>query len=426
MALGAAGGLAQTGSLAIGTLQVRDINVVEIDTSHVKAAVDLTLVPAQSITLAEMRLCSLRLNGMPVFAEPLQQEIVLKKGVTTALPPLYVTVLFRDLYTVAPLSQMIERQSVHVEGELVAGVHLNLLEKLALSTLHPKVAISLDQEVPAKTPGTEMQRKVTLAVLSGIDTGLEAKARLEKYIPGSRPAWIASLEADAPMDLFVVESSFLVKQGDESFPVKVKELGFLVGTGTVMTTAEMRAPWKYDAELLSAVNSGAEKVEKKSQEMQLWPLNQSGVPLKMSSKDFAVEMRGTADKDKVTSVDGSLDQIGVLRRASPDSLALLTLLTPATERGLMAAPVEEGAKESWDQVAVFRLRTDRITKKVRVDVLQMEARREGKGIRLSEPVDSAVFGSPIVTPEGVIGMVQDEQAGTFLPDAMYTPGPQLK
>jgi hypothetical protein len=32
-----------------------------------------------------------------------------------------------------------------------------------------------------------------------------------------------------------------------------------------------------------------------------------------------------------------------------------------------------------------------------------------------EPIDSAVFGSPIAAPDGVIGLVQDEQAGAFLP-----------
>jgi len=51
-----------------------------------------------------------------------------------------------------------------------------------------------------------------------------------------------------------------------------------------------------------------------------------------------------------------------------------------------------------------------------VDALVMGARRDGDGIRLTEPVDEAVFGSPILTPDGVIGLVQDEQTGTFLPD----------
>jgi len=61
-------------------LQVKEVNLAEIDTSHVKLAVDLNLTAAQSVTVDSFRLCSLHLNGMPVFAAPLNQEIVLKKG----------------------------------------------------------------------------------------------------------------------------------------------------------------------------------------------------------------------------------------------------------------------------------------------------------------------------------------------------------
>ncbi len=56
-----------------------------------------------------------------------------------------------------------------------------------------------------------------------------------------------------------------------------------------------------------------------------------------------------------------------------------------------------------------------------MEVLQLGASREGQGIRLSEPVDAAVFGSPIVTPDGVIGLVQNEQTGAFLPADLLAP-----
>ncbi len=426
MAWGGAVGIAQPSDPVIGTIELRQINVVEIDTSHVKAAVNLALVPAQSATLADLRLCSLRLNGLPVFAEPLNQEIVLQKGMTTSLPPLYVTILFRDLYTVMPLRQMIERQSVHLEGELVASVRLNLLEKMVLGAMHPKVDMPLDQDVPAKIGGSELQRTLVLAVLSGIEAGLGAKAKVEKYIPGRQLAWITALQAQAQSNLISVVTSFKAKQDGASYPVQLNGLGFRIGEGKVVTTAEALAPWKYDADFLTAVNLGTQKVQKKSLEIELAPLNQGSNPLKLSAKDFVVEQRGTPVKEKVTSVDGNHAQIEVLRRDSPGSLALLLLHAPDPDRGLMPAPAAVAAKLDWGQVAVFRLRTDPATKKVQVDVLQLGARRDGAGIQLSEPVDSAVFGSPIVTPEGVIGMVQGEKTGTFLPQEMYTPGPQLK
>jgi len=82
---------------------------------------------------------------------------------------------------------------------------------------------------------------------------------------------------------------------------------------------------------------------------------------------------------------------------------------------LAPAPAAIMAQDAWSRVAVFRLRLDPSTQMRSVEVLQLSARRDGKGIQLSDPVDSAVFGSPIVTADGVIGLVQDEQAGTFLP-----------
>jgi hypothetical protein len=206
-------------------------------------------------------------------------------------------------------------------------------------------------------------------------------------------------------------------------------LGFRAGSGAVVTTAEALAPWKYDAEFLGAVQSGAAKLVKDSQEILLRPVG-LGDPLRLSSKDFTVDLRGTPEGDNLIAVaGGGHGKIQVLRRASPASLAVLTLQPqPAAApgvvgaiAGLASATAAVVAQDSWDQVVIFRLREDAVTKKPSVEALQMKARREGKGIHLSEPVDAAVFGSPIATIDGVIGLVQDEQTGAFLPDNLLAP-----
>jgi hypothetical protein len=420
--LAAAGGMAQPAGQAatVGEFQVKEVNVVEIDTSHVKLAVDINLVAAQTAALENIRLCSLHLNGLPVFAAPLNQEMVLNKGVATALPPVYVTILSRDLRTTEPLRRMIENQSVRIEGELVADVRLTLLEKLALHTLHPSVEIALNQEVPAAM-GTAMQRNVALTILKVIDSGLKAKSVVDKYIPGTQqPRWIRDLQASAQTNLFAVESSYTLAQGGTSYPVASVQLGFRVQPSQIVTTAEAEAPWKYDAEFLSAVQSGAAKMVKHSLEMKLRPIGQ-GDTLRLSGKDFTVKMRGTPEEDKLITVNGRHGKMKALRRVSPTSLAVLTLHAPPATPALAAASATVVAQDNWDRVAVFRLRVDAATKKPSVEVLQLGARREGQGIRLNVPVDTAVFGSPIVTPDGVIGLVQDEQTGAFLPADLLAP-----
>jgi len=407
---------------AIGTLQVKEINVVEIDTSHVKVAVDLAMTPAESVTLNNMRLCPLSLNRMPVFAEPLNQEIVLRKGVVTALPPVYVTVLFRDLYTVKPLSDMIEEQKVHVDGELVAEIRLNVIDKLTLNTLHPKVAIAIDQDVPAEIGSNGLERTAALGILSAIETGLEAKAVAGNYIPtGGRLAWIRVLEGQAKPNLFTVVSSYSVMHGEQKTAVYLLEFGFRIGPDSVVTPAEAQAPWKYDAEYLGAARAGAVSMVKNSYDVELYPAGTGDRIGELSHKDFAVETFGTPIADHVAETGSGPGPVTVSRRASPSSLAVLKLRAPASTPGLTVAPAAVAAQDHWDQVAVFRRRNDAAGRPF-VEAFGLSARRDGQTIRLSEPIDSAVFGSPIVTPDGVIGIVQDERVGAFLPAEMYPPG----
>ena len=407
---------------SVGDFQLKEVSVAEIDTSHVKLAVDLNLTPAQSATLENLRLCSLHLNGLLVFASPMNQEIVLNKGVVTALPPLYVTILFRDLQSTDPLRRMVENQSVRVEGELVADVRLTMMEKLVLHTQHPSVVVPLNQDVPVDLGGKALERNIELAILQVIDAGFKAKAMTDKYIQGLQPQWIRDLQANGPANLFAVESSYTLKQANASYPVASIQLGFRIAPAGVVTTAESQSPWKYDAEFLEAVQSGTAKLVKKSKEIQLRPLVQGGI-LRLSSRDFTVDLRGTQEEDTLISANGKHGKMKVLQRASPTALAVLTLHAAPDTQALSPAPAAMVAQDSWEHIAVFRLRVDAATKNLSVEVLRLGAHREGQGIRLNVPVDAAVFGSPIVTPDGVIGLVQDEQTGAFLPTDLLAPAP---
>ena len=89
------------------------------------------------------------------------------------------------------------------------------------------------------------------------------------------------------------------------------------------------------------MQSGTAKLVKNSQEIQLRPL-QPGDPLRLSAKDFTVEMRGSAEGDNLIAVSGDKHgKIQLLRRATPGSLALLTLAAPPAAHG-RAAPGARG------------------------------------------------------------------------------------
>jgi hypothetical protein len=264
-----------------------------------------------------------------------------------------------------------------------------------------------------------------MGALALVETGLAARAAAEKYIPGAVPPWIRDLNEQAKTDLFAVVAGYTLEKDGLQYPIQVSRPGFRAASLGIVTTSEVSRPWQYDVEFLTAVKSGAARLVKGSEEVALWPLGSGGSPLRLSAGELSLEVRGNPQEESAVSVPSGAtaghERIKVLRRASPAAFAVLTPQTPAAATGFPAASAEVLAQDSWEKVAVFRLRGGDASKERAVDVLQMTARRDGSSIRLSEPVESAVFGSPILTPEGVIGLVQDEQSGAFLPQPAAPP-----
>lgn len=236
----------------IGTLHSTDVSLAEFDSTHLKLVAHLTLVPARTATLNNVELCSFHLNGMPVFAEPLGEEIELHKGVPVDLPPIYVTILMRDVHSVEPLREMVESQSVHVPGTLVANMKLSFTERLALRTQHPRAEVGFDQNVAVNTVSEPFARASVLAVLNLVQAGMDARRMVENYGLQAKPAWIQELSRQAKSDLFAVESSYKLEQDGESYPIVMDQFGFRCGPAAVIATAEVDAPWMYDAEFLTS------------------------------------------------------------------------------------------------------------------------------------------------------------------------------
>ncbi len=64
---------------------------------------------------------------------------------------------------------------------------------------------------------------------------------------------------------------------------------------------------------------------------------------------------------------------------------------------------------SWDRIALFRF-----TESSRPEVVYLPAHRDGNRLVLEGMMDESAFGSPMVTPEGAIAMLQGEHSGLFM------------
>jgi hypothetical protein len=406
------------GQVDIGQVAIKGARIAQVDMSHIRMAVDLTITPGRSAVLENFKLASLRLNGLPLFAEELDQPITLVKGQPIALPSIYVSAVFRDLTTVEPLRSMIEKQSVHIQGQIVADLRLNFMEKLAMHTQHPRLSIALAEDVPVTAGASPLQRQAALSVLSLLELGMQGSSALRKNIPALESPWMRDVESMAAANLVHLKSTYTLSEQGAIYPVVFDQLGFRLAQGPVIATAEMQAPWKYDPEFQGRIKSGEAKLLKGSLDIQMTSVAGSAdSPLLLTHSDFTLEERGKDESDALILREGKshggFAKITVRRRASPGSLAVIALHTPGAA-GFKTAPAAIAQQDAWEKVAVYRLRFD-ATGMTTVDAIQLSAQRDGQSIHFDHPLDASFYGSPILVPEGVLGIVQDEQTGAFLP-----------
>jgi len=407
----------------LGVVKVQGTRVAEVDSSHLRIAIDLVITPPQTATLEDLRLASLRLNGLPAFAEPLKQQIDMAQGKDTALPPIYITVQFRDVTTVAPLREMIERQSVEVRGQLTAAVKMNFLDRLALHIQNPRAWMALNEVVPVTFGSSQLERKAALGILSVVEVGLRGSSMAHKEIPGLEPAWIRELEGQASANVVRVATTYKLKEHKKTYAVDFDQLGFRLGTGQIVVTAEAAAPWEFDAELLARMKTGEVKLVKKSTDIEIHSIGRQSEPLLLSQQDFSIDPRGSTEKQGMIlqrADQNDYARINVRLRATPDGVGVITLKNRPATGGFAIAPAVVTQQQGWDKVAVCRMVQDPATGKRSLEVVQVSAKREGQSIHLEEAVDPSFFGSPILVPEGVLGIVQDERAGAFLPGDLVT------
>ena len=408
---------------ALGGVKVQSTRVAEIDSAHLRLAIDLIITPTQTATLDDLHLTELHLNGLPAFAEPIRQQINLENGKDSALPPIFITVQFRDVTTVVPLREMIEKQSVHVNGQIAAAIKMNFLDRLAVRIQHPRVSLALNEDVPIDFGASPLQRRAALGLLSVVEVGLRGSTLARMEIPGLESQWIRELREQGPANVFGVETTYSLKVHKSTYPVSFEQLGFRLALGKGVVTAEAVAPWQFDPEMLARLKSGEAKLIKKSTDIQLHTIGRQGEPLLLSQGDFRLEQRGRADQHGLIVQHQDQDdysRINVRLRATPDTMAVIDLKGPPASGGFAVAPAATLQLPAWEKVALYRIVQDPPTGRRSIDVIQLSARRDGQAIHLDHPVDPSFFGSPILVPEGVLGIVQDEEVGAFLPADLGT------
>jgi hypothetical protein len=98
-------------------------------------------------TLHDVRFDQMSIGGVPFSVAPLAGPIAVPAGEWVDLPPLSVTVYYRDVQAIAALRRMIEKGSVTVKGTARCEVQLPLLARIVLLSSRMSLVYPIDQEI---------------------------------------------------------------------------------------------------------------------------------------------------------------------------------------------------------------------------------------------------------------------------------------
>jgi hypothetical protein len=66
---------------------------------------------------------------------------------------------------------------------------------------------------------------------------------------------------------------------------------------------------------------------------------------------------------------------------------------------------------SWESVAVYRFPGGTERKQLHPDLIFVPVAKENARLRLATSVDGSAWGAPLISPQGVIGVIQSESTG---------------
>lgn len=172
-------GLAQSGpseNLA-NQVQIRVVSLALEDLSTTQLVIDVGLEANSNrdVTVDQLLLSGLQINGVPIYAAPLKRRFRLRRDASVTLPePLRITVHLRDLDSLQPLRKAISDGHATLDGIAVIHVPLNPLARLILLSNHAEVTTALHQQVPFRVPGGPLAATSLVKILDLTDAALKA------------------------------------------------------------------------------------------------------------------------------------------------------------------------------------------------------------------------------------------------------------
>jgi len=387
------------------TTSIENVELVAAGTDHARFEVHAKVTALRSATVTRIRFEEMRLGDIPFYLSAIDQRLELRSGQVLTLPAISMTVYFRDLDSLGPLLDIVRNGEIRVHGRASANIDLNLIEKLALHEWSGHAEIPIDNAIPVSLPGGAAGRAAAAFALNTAQTALGMTGSALNSLRTVQEKWNGELRTDFAGSLVVVDSSYrLLTTDGQTIEVDNRGLGFQVAGDRILITGEAAEPWKYDPDTVALLEARKAAIMEESRSLLVWPVDGN-------AENGASLTNGRLQFERVTSVQDGDTNAGVrAAKRDTDSNYAVLRLTRDEDRRKEIPEVQSSPGQSWDRVAVFKLNSDGTAETVFV-----AAQRRGNRLIFETAVDDETFGSPVIVPGGVIGMVQDEYTGVILP-----------
>jgi len=412
-----------------------EVKVSQVASDHIQFALSFSVRSNRDVSVRQVSFEKMRLNELPFYAPPLEEPLKLIAGQRFALPhQVQATFYYRDLESLRPLELLVREGNVRAEGTLYVDIQLNLIDKAVLLARRARLPLAMRKDMPVEIPGGAFARTAALGVLSLASQTLRKTDAAMVWSFSKASSWRQQLWRDYAPALLLANTRFSISDPSGiPYAVECMGTGFRINEKQFLLPKAVIEPWKFDPEIATTIQRDGWKLNPSSVDLGVWP-SEARLQTSAGALDVSTGFQQSqkqiklvlSPKDELETLFASRamgrpHKIRVHARESVGNLVLFEFADSAIRDPLPSIRLDPTRREaSWDRLAVFRFPAGTKSEQAHPDLVFLTATRQGSTIQMAMPIDYSGWGAPLISPLGIVGIVQDERTGIDLEQVLRT------
>jgi hypothetical protein len=392
-ALHAAGG-STTPKEPLFVPRVVDVKIESVSLERVDVSMQMAVRASRNLTIRTLRFSDGFIDTIPVWVTPLEGRWPLRRGEEFVIPSrISVTAYARDALGAGSLATLLARTEVDARAVVELSFDTPWLARLMRTATD--VAVT---EVAFKAPVPSTPLLAPLAKLgAGVLEFLQRQAAPSLAAGPNGAAASRDLLDRFGHSVATIETAYEIEGGPAPGRRTAKTLGVWWTASTFCTTREALEPWRYDAADASQLQVEGARLRDSATTLQL--RSASGASVTIDPRDLRRQLPSRQDRRVYSLATGEPRRMRLGLRTAPSALICLKV---SDEAGT-ALPIATAAAPAANPAAAFSGEPSRT-------LVWTDTAAAGTLLSLKTPVHRRSFGSPLVTGDGVVGMVASAES----------------